>query len=103
MTELTQRMLTNFVAGRFEDVSKPFHPDMRLKLTPQDMAGISANVTQIFGTFQSVTEVRQQVEKGYKIIEVIAAYTKAPVVFRATFDAQGRVCAMQIAPFVAPN
>jgi regulator of sirC expression with transglutaminase-like and TPR domain len=97
---VTKEMATNFVAGKFEDLAKPFHPEMRVKLTPQELANIATNVKQIFGTYQSVKDVKQRVERGYRIIDLVLNYTNGPVAFRASFDPQGRVCALQIAPYV---
>jgi len=94
-----REMIANFVAGRFDDALKPLNPEFRVRFSPQDLAKIAANVSQIFGTFQSVEGVRQFVEKGYKILDFKLAYTKGPVEFSITFDFQGRVGALLIAPY----
>jgi hypothetical protein len=101
LTAVTREMLTNFVAGRFEEVTKPFHPDMRIRLTPEELSRMSSSVAQTFGTFQSAGDVRQSVERGYKILDLKVSYSKGLVDFSATFDMQGRVCALQIAPYRA--
>lgn len=94
-----REMIANFVAGRFDDAVKPLSPEFRVRLAPQDLGKIAANVNQIFGAFESVAGVRQYVEKGYKILDFKLLYTKGPVEFSVTFDFQGRVGALQIAPY----
>jgi Protein of unknown function (DUF3887) len=95
---IARDVLTNFTAGHFEEAVKPFNADMSAQLTPASMTGLAANIAQIFGTFRSVTEVHQSADKNLKVIDMILAYTKAPVDFRVAFDAHNRVAALRIAP-----
>ena len=94
-----REMIANFVAGRFDDAVKPLSPEFRLRLTPQDLSKIGANVNQIFGAFESVAGVRQLEERGYKILDFKLSYEKGPVDFCVTFDPQGRVGALLVAPY----
>lgn len=96
---VAREVLTNFTAGRYDDAVKPFDAEMRKQLSPAKMAGLAASVAEKFGTFVSVTEVHQKLET-FRIIDMVLSYTKAPVSYRVTFDAQGRVTALRIAPFV---
>jgi hypothetical protein len=94
-----REMIANFVAGRFDDAAKPLSPEFRLRLTPQDLSKIAANLNQIFGTFESVASVRQHEERGYKILDFKLSYSKGPVGFFVTFDPQGRIGALLVAPY----
>jgi hypothetical protein len=96
---VAREVLTNFTAGRYDDAVKPFDAEMRKQLSPVKMAGLAASVADRFGTFVSVTEVHQKLET-FRIIDMVLSYTKAPVAYRVTFDAQGRVTALRIAPYV---
>jgi hypothetical protein len=96
---VAREVLTNFTAGRYDDAVKPFDAEMRKQLSPEKMAGLAANVSDRFGTFHSVIEVHQRLET-YRIIDMVLSYTKAAVSYRVTFDAQGKVTALRIAPYV---
>jgi Protein of unknown function (DUF3887) len=96
---VAREVLTNFTVGRYDDAVKPFDPEMRRQLSPAKMAGLAASVADRFGTFVSVTEVHQKLET-FRIIDMVLSYTKAPVAYRVTFDGQGRVTALRIAPYV---
>jgi hypothetical protein len=96
---LARGLLANFTAGRFDEAVKPFTTEMAAHLTPAAMAGLAENISGIFGTFQSVTQVQQRADKGYTVIDLILSYTNGPVAFRVAFDAQHRVAALNISPF----
>lgn len=96
---LARQLLTNFAAGHYDDAVKPFNAEMAAQLTPASMAGLAENIGKIFGTFQSVTQVQQRVDKRYTVIDLTLSYTNGPVAFRVAFDAQNRVAALTIAPF----
>jgi hypothetical protein len=99
LERVAREVLANFTAGRYDEAVKPFDAEMRKQLSPANMAGLAASVTEKFGTFRSVTEVHQRIETS-RIIDMVLSYTKSPVSFRVTFDAQGRVTALRIAPFI---
>jgi hypothetical protein len=92
-------LLTNFTAGRFDEVVKPFDPTMRAQLTPANLAGLAADIAGVYGVFQSVTEVHQRSEKNYRVIDLTLSYTKMPAVFRVAFDGADRVTALHISPY----
>jgi len=99
LESLARQVLTNFTAGRYDDAVKPFNAEMAAQLTPANMAGLAENIGRIFGTFQSVTQVQQRVDKRYTVIDLTLSYTNGPVAFRVAFDAQNRVAALTISPF----
>jgi hypothetical protein len=96
---VAREMLTNFLAGRYDDAAKPFDSKMRQELPPSGMGQLAGNIAGVFGTFRSVKEARQQVDQDNRIVDLILDYTKAPVDFRVTFDAQSRVTALRVGPF----
>jgi hypothetical protein len=91
-------LLTNFSAGRFDLASVRFDPTMRSQLPPGRLAELLKQVTDAFGAFRSVTEVRQTADRDHKMIELSAAYDKAAAVVRVVFDREGRVSGLTIAP-----
>jgi hypothetical protein len=98
LEKLARELLANFVAGRFDEAVKTFDPNMRGQLSPTNMARLATNLAEVFGTFRSVTEVQQRVEKSFTTIDMTLAYTNGPVTFRVAFDARNRVGALHIQP-----
>lgn len=95
---IARELLGNFTGGHFDDAVKPFDPTMRAQLPPTSMASLATNISEIFGTFRSVTEIHQRTDKGFRVVDMTLAYTKAPVDFRVAFDGQNRVSALHISP-----
>jgi hypothetical protein len=91
-------LVANFVARRFDDVEKAFDDSMRKQLPASAMGELATSVAVTFGAYQSVTDVKQRSNPPYRVIDLTAAYTKQPVVFRVAFDLRNRVSALQIAP-----
>lgn len=96
---IARELLGNFTAGHFDDAVKPFDATMRAQLPPSSMASLATSIAEIYGTFQSVTEVHQRTDKGFRVVDMTLAYTKAPVAFRVAFDGQNRVSALHISPY----
>jgi hypothetical protein len=71
---------------------------MRKQLPPAALANLAASVKETFGTYQSVTQVKQTANPPYRVIEMTVTYTKRPVSVRVAFDLKERVSALQIAP-----
>jgi len=99
LEDAARDILANFNAGRFEEVIKPFDANMRAQLPLASLVQLSANVTNVFGKFQSVTAVTQRIEKGYTVIDLTLAYSNAPMTFRVGFDSRNRVTALHIQPY----
>lgn len=96
---IAREVLDNFSAGHFDDAAKHFDATMRAQLPPASMASLAANIDEVFGTFRSVTEVHQRTDNAFRIIEMTLSYTKAPVMFRVTFDGRNRVTGLHISPY----
>jgi hypothetical protein len=94
-------ILADFVAGRFAEVEKSFDDAMRRQLPASAMGQLAVSVAETFGTYQSVTEVKQSSNPPYRVIDMTLAYTNRPVSFRVAFNLQNRVSALQIAPVAA--
>lgn len=99
---IARELLANLVAGRFDDAGKHFDDTMRSQLPPLSVAALSRNIANTFGTFRSITEVHQRIEKPYRIIDLIAACDKSQLAFRVAFDAKNRIAAVHISPYVKP-
>jgi hypothetical protein len=57
-------LLTNFTAGRFEEVSRTFNGRMLAALPPPKLASFAEQLAAQPGAFQKVRETKQSVEKG---------------------------------------
>ncbi|HEX3577003.1 MAG TPA: DUF3887 domain-containing protein [Thermoanaerobaculia bacterium] len=93
-----RELLANFVAGRYDDVGKAFDDTMRKQLPPSALADLAASVADTFGTYQSVTAVKQIANPPYRVVELTVAYTKRAASFRVAFDPKNRVVALQLSP-----
>ena len=91
-------LLANFIAARYDEAVKAFDDTMRKQLPPPALADLATSVADTFGTYQSVTGVKQNANPPYRVIELTLAYTKRGVSFRVAFDLQNRVAALQISP-----
>jgi hypothetical protein len=97
--ETTARQLVDdFTARRFEAVGKSFDDNMLRQLPPGKLAELSQDVTRRYGTFQSVTKVVQRPEKVYRVIDLTAAFDRAPAVFSVYFDGAARIAGVHIQP-----
>jgi hypothetical protein len=94
----TRALLANFVAGRYDEAAKAFDDTMRKQLPPSALANLATSVADTFGTYQSVTGVKQSANPPYRVIEMTLAYTQRAVSFRVAFDLKDRVAALQISP-----
>jgi hypothetical protein len=93
-------LLADFVAGRYDEAGKAFDDTMRKQLPPSALANLATSVAETFGTYQSVSEIKQSANPPYRVIEMTLAYTKSRVSFRVAFDLRNRVSALQISPLV---
>ncbi|MEA2239319.1 MAG: uncharacterized protein QOC81_4043 [Thermoanaerobaculia bacterium] len=100
LEKIARGVLTDLMAGRFDDAAKPFDDTMRAQLTPAKLADLNRSILNLYGAVRSITEVRTRVEEPYRIIDVIAACEKMPLAFRVGFDAKNRVAAVHISPNV---
>jgi hypothetical protein len=93
-------LLANFVAGRYEEAAKTFDETISKQLPPSALANLAASVADTFGTYQSVTAVKQNANPPYRVIELTLVYSKRLVSFRVAFDLQNRVAGLQLSPVV---
>jgi Protein of unknown function (DUF3887) len=94
-----RELLTNIVAGHFDEAGRHFDDTMRAQLPPAGLVELSRKIANTYGTFRSVSEVHQRFDKTYRIIDVIAVCDKMPIAFRVAFDAQDRIAAVHISPY----
>lgn len=96
---IARELLASVMAGNFDRATNHFDVTMRAQFTPESFSALRKNIADLYGTFESVTEVHQRTEKAFKVIDVIAAYDKMPLAFRVAFDSRGRVVALHISPY----
>lgn len=100
--QMARALLANFVVGRFDVAAADFN-DTLLPLMPlAALAEVKGELDSQAGAFQSVTEVRQGREDGFRVVELIAKFEKSPVSVRVVFDNSDRVGAVHFNPIVAP-
>lgn len=99
---IARELLANLVEGHLDDAGKHFDDTMRAQLPPAGLAELSKKIENVYGTFRSITEVHQRMDARYRIIDLIVACDKSPLAFRVAFDAQNRIAAVHISPYVKP-
>lgn len=93
--------LANFNAGRFDVMAKSFNEKMRASVTPAVLADLQHQASAQLGVFRNVTEVRERMDGGSRLVELICSYEKAAASFRVVFDARDRVSAIFFDPIVS--
>jgi hypothetical protein len=97
-----RELLANFVAGRFEAATSDFNDSLRPIVTKEVLAGVKAQMDDQVGPFLSVKEVHQRRQDGFRNVEMIASFTKAPVSVVVVFDSMDRVGAVYFNPILSP-
>ena len=95
---MARDLLANIEAGRVDEASKHFDDTMRMQLTPPGLTDLKNKLLTTYGKLQSITEVRQRVQRPYRIIDVIAVCDRSPLAFRVAFDPQNRIASVHISP-----
>jgi hypothetical protein len=95
-----RELLANFAARRFDRVIARFDAAMRAQLPAAKLTALHDDVERVFGTFRSVTAVRQETAQAYQVIDLTASYERSPVTFRVVFDKAGSVSGLYISPLV---
>ena len=97
--EVTAReLVSNFTAGRFDETTKDFNEALRVEVTPEVLANLKRDTDHEYGDFQSITAIGRRVEDGVPIVDLVCKFTRSPVVFSASFDADYRIAAVSINP-----
>lgn len=99
---MSRELLTNFASGRFEAATKDFNDDLRPMVTPEVLARVKSQLDQQVGGFVIVKEVHQERQEGFRGIELVATFTKAPLSVVVVFDALDRIGAVYFNPMPAP-
>jgi uncharacterized protein DUF3887 len=99
LLEATARAwLKNFIAGDFEAASTQFTTKLQTQLSPSQLAKLQAKVTNSYGAFRSVKEVRQITDEPFRTIDLTAEYEQAVVSIRVAFNKDGRVTGIKLEP-----
>lgn len=100
--QTARELLANFTAGRFEAACRDFNDELRPMVTAAVLANVKEQCDRQVGAFQSVSEVHQGSEDGFRMVELIAKFDKSPVSVRVVFDNYDRVRAVYFNPIVPP-
>lgn len=98
---MSRDLLANIEAGKFDEAGKHFDATMRKELPPPRLSDLQGQLRAVFGKVQSITEVRQRIEKQYRVIDVFAVCDRSPLAFRVGFDVANRITAVHISPNVS--
>src|SRR5437660_9510404 len=90
-------LLAKFTAGQYTEMQEDFDARMREALPPAKVAAFAAQFAQV-GKFQSVREVRQSTEQGYRVVTLVSQYELALIDVRVVFDADGKVAGLLFRP-----
>ena len=93
-----RELLAAFMGGELEIVSRNFDATMHAQLPPAKLAELRRQTIELFGTFRSVTQVRQRNETRYRILDLVTEWEKSKVVVSVTFDRNARVSGLRIGP-----
>jgi hypothetical protein len=97
--EATSRSLLDaFVASDLDKTSKDFNATLRNQLTRDRLAELRANVAASYGAFKSVADVSQRLWNGYRVIDLTTMWEKNTITVSVTFDADGKVGGLFMAP-----
>jgi hypothetical protein len=93
-----RQVLDDFNARRFAEIARRFDQKMSAQLPLPALESLHANVTEAYGAFKAVTEVRYAVERDLRVVSVFATYEKQPMLFECVFNAAGRVVGWSFRP-----
>jgi hypothetical protein len=95
-------MLANFNASRFVAAAAEFNDQLRPQITPALLARVKDDLNAKVGMFQAVTAVHHLSQDGFRVVELIAAFEKAPVSVRVVFDFENKIGAVYFNPILRP-
>jgi uncharacterized protein len=95
---MARDLLANFNAGRFDEAAKNFDSTMLAALPPQKLAETARQFESQLGKFQSIREVRQTTEQGYRVVTLVSDYERARVNVRVVFDGDSKVAGLFFRP-----
>ncbi len=95
-------MLSNFIASRFVAAAAEFNDALRPQITPELLARVKDDLNAKVGTFQSVTAVHHLTKDGFRVVELVAKFEKAPVSVRVVFDIENKIGAVYFNPILPP-
>lgn len=96
---MARQIVDNFNAGNFDAARKDFDDTLKRTATPAVLKSVSDEVRSAAGAFKSITSIQTRL-RGYVVIDMVAAYEKAPVAIQVAFDTAGRVGAVTFNPIV---
>lgn len=98
LDKVTRDLFAAFMANDFDKASKDFNGTLRNQLTHERLAQLRASVTENYGAFKSVGEASQRLWNGYRVIDLSTNWEKNTISVSVTFDADGRVGGLRMAP-----
>ena len=98
LERIGREVLLAFNARRFDDIGKHFDTKMSAQLPPPALEALYRDVTAIYGTFKSVTEVHYTTQRDLRIVNIFADYEKGPMLFEVVFNGSRRIVGWSFRP-----
>jgi hypothetical protein len=95
---IARTILTDFVAGHFEEASRNFDAAMRNGFPPPKLTAFAKQLDGQVGKFQKVVEVRHLTQGGFKVTLLVADYERMRLDVTVAFDAEGKVAGWLFKP-----
>jgi hypothetical protein len=98
LERMARRVLDDFNARRFDEIEKYLDMKMSAQLPPSALDALYTDVTAVYGNFKAVTEVHYLTQRDLRIVNIIAAYEKMPLLFEVVFNNAGRITGWSFRP-----
>jgi hypothetical protein len=91
-------LLSNFVAGHYDDAAKDFDTKMMAGLPPAKLAEVARKLDEQIGAFKTVKEAKFETVQGFRVVTLVSEYEKAVVNVQVAFDPDGKVAGLYFHP-----
>lgn len=98
LTAAAVEIFRAFTTDRYDVFSRRFDATMRKQLTLGRFQQVRTSIETQFGSVGAVKNVEQTIDGDYRIVSIIAQYEVMPVEMRVTFNRQGEVAGVWVAP-----
>lgn len=98
LEKASRELFAAFLANDFVATAKDFSPTLRAQLTRERLAELRANTAATYGAYKSTEQATERIWKGYRIIDLATEWEKNSIIASVTFDAQGKVAGLRLAP-----
>lgn len=98
LTVRATAVLDSIAAGRFDEATGSFAPDLKAKLTAKTLADVWLRIQQQAGSFKQFGTAAMTHEGANDIVTVPASFANATLNARVVYDQSGRVAGLFFGP-----